>query len=143
MADILHNVYIYASIKQVFQSISTGEEIAKWWAKRSTGVAIKGNIFNLYFTDEYDWNAELIEVTENLKCEWKMIKADDDWLNTQFGFQLSERQGVTVVEFHHTGWLKTNEHFKRTSYCWAMYLQLLKTYVETGEITLFEDRIFT
>jgi len=143
MADILHNVYIHAKPEQVFRAISTGEEIAKWWTKRSTGKPIKGTVFNFYFTEQYDWDAKLIDVQENLRCVWKMTKADDDWLNTQFGFQLSEKEGITTVEFHHTGWLDSNEHFKRSSYCWAMYLHLLKSYIETGKITTFDKRTFT
>jgi len=100
-------------------------------------------VFNFYFTEQYDWDAKLIDVQENLRCVWKMTKADDDWLNTQFGFQLSEKEGITTVEFHHTGWLDSNEHFKRSSYCWAMYLHLLKSYIETGKITTFDKRTFT
>lgn len=142
MADILHNVYIHESPQKVFHAISNGSEIEKWWTKRSTGTAIKGNIFNLFFSPEYDWTAELINVAENALCEWKVIKADVDWIDTIFGFRLSKQEDITLAEFYHKGWAETNEHFRRSSYCWAMYLYLLKQYVESGKITVFEQRIF-
>lgn len=142
MADILHNVYIHESPEKVFRAISSGEEIQKWWTKRSTGNPIKGDVFDLYFSDDYDWRAELIDIGENVKCEWKVIKADQDWTNTVFGFMLYERDDITVTEFYHKNWREINEHFKRSSYCWAMYLGLLKDYVEKGNITNFEQRTF-
>lgn len=142
MADILHNVYIKESPENVFKAISTGEEIQKWWTKRSTGTPVKGNIYELYFSDEYDWAAELIDIEENVKCKWKVITADEDWTNTVFGFHLSEQADRTLVEFYHKDWRETNEHFRRSSYCWAMYIRLLKDYVEEGNITLFDQRTF-
>lgn len=142
MPDIFHNVYIHESPEKVFHAISKGEEIEKWWTKRSSGKAIVGEVFNLYFSDDYDWKAKLISVAENEKCKWQMLKADKDWIHTRFGFQLFKRNNITLAEFSHVGWPEINEHYKRSNYCWAMYLQLLKWYVETGNTTIFEERTF-
>jgi len=142
MADIFHNVYIYKNTPEVFLAISSGDEISKWWTKWSTGKAIVGEVFDLYFSQDYHWKAELIDVKENVKCQWKLIKADKDWLHTIFGFNLIQRDQLTLAEFYHLGWPEKNEHFKRSNYCWAMYLQLLKQYIETTEVVPFEDRTF-
>jgi hypothetical protein len=64
----------------------------------------------------------------------------EDWIGTRVGFVLSEQNGSTNVEFYHTGWNGKSEHFKISSYCWAMYLRLLRRYVELGEIIEFEKR---
>jgi hypothetical protein len=57
------------------------------------------------------------------------------------GFLLEEKAGVTEVHFHHRGWPLANEHYKTSSYCWAMYLRLLKRHVERGELVPYEDRL--
>jgi hypothetical protein len=57
------------------------------------------------------------------------------------GFLLQEKDGLTQVSFHHTGWPENNEHYRISCYCWAMYLRLLKRYVEYGEVVPYEDRL--
>ncbi len=56
-------------------------------------------------------------------------------------FRLDEKEGVTEVRFHHLGWLEDNEHYRISCYGWAMYLRLLKRYVEYGEVVPYEDRL--
>ncbi|MCH8956850.1 SRPBCC domain-containing protein, partial [candidate division KSB1 bacterium] len=36
---------------------------------------------------------------------------------------------------------EANEHYRVSCYCWAMYLRLLKRYVEHGETVPYEDRL--
>ena len=42
--------------------------------------------------------------------------------------------------FSHTGWPSANEHFRVSSYCWAMYLRVLRRYLEHGEVVPYEQR---
>ena len=37
--------------------------------------------------------------------------------------------------------LYKNDHYKISSYCWAMYLRILKRYVESGEEVPYENRL--
>lgn len=142
MFDIHHNVYITSPIDTVFNTIATGEGLEKWWTNRSTGDPILECVYSLYFAPQYDWRAKISLLNHNQNIEWLVTEADDDWMNTRFGFNLIQREQLIVAEFYHTGWKELNEHFKRSSYCWAMYLQLLKTYLETGKVTPFEQRKF-
>lgn len=73
--------------------------------------------------------------------ELEMTGADDDWTGTRVGFLLEPEQGHTWVRFYHTGWREANRHYRRSSYCWAMYLRLLKRYLEHGETVAYEDRL--
>ena len=34
-----------------------------------------------------------------------------------------------------------NAHYRTSAFCWAMYLRLLKKYVETGEVVPYERRL--
>ena len=52
-----------------------------------------------------------------------------------------EKDGVTQVRFHHVGWPEPSEHYRISCFCWAMYLRLLKRYVEKGERVPYEARL--
>ena len=70
-----------------------------------------------------------------------LTKADDDWKGTRVGFHLAAIEGGTQVRFHHTGWPRLNEHYRISCYCWAMYLRILKRYVEHGEAVPYDQRL--
>ncbi len=69
------------------------------------------------------------------------ITGDVDWTGTRVGFNLAPTDAMTRVRFYHTGWASINEHYRISSYCWAMYLRLLKRFVETGEIVPYDRRL--
>lgn len=142
MHSILHNVYIRSTVDQVFQALTGAEHINQWWTLECHGLAEINEEFRFYFSPEYDWTAKVTHVIANKALEWKMLKADNDWTPTSFGFELFQLEEMTRVEFYHKDWTSTNEHFRKTSYCWAMYLNLLKRYVEMNEVVPFEKRTF-
>ncbi len=45
------------------------------------------------------------------------------------------------VSFYHMGWPENNEHFRISCYCWAMYLRILKRYIEYGEKVPYKSRL--
>ncbi|MBI3448600.1 MAG: hypothetical protein HY049_06775 [Acidobacteria bacterium] len=45
------------------------------------------------------------------------------------------------MRFHHTGWPTANEHWRVSCYCWAMYLRLMRRFIEHGETVPYEDRL--
>lgn len=143
MADILHTLYIHKPSKDVFKAISLGEEFSNWWTKMSSGHPVLHAKYRFYFSPEYDWTATIVEYVEDSEIAFQFVEADNDWLGTVMAFKLYFAEGTTRTAFSHTGWSATNEHFRRSSYCWAMYLNLMKIYVESGQISAFEDRDFT
>ena len=70
-----------------------------------------------------------------------MTMSDDDWNGSVVGFELSDAPGGTQVRFYHKGWPQLNEHFRISSYCWAMYLRLLKMNLENGLVVAYEQRL--
>src|SRR5262249_36493864 len=73
--------------------------------------------------------------------ELQMMVADDDWRETRVGFRLEEKDGMTWVRFSHTGWPSQNEHYRVSCHCWAMYLRILRRYLEHGEVVSYEERL--
>lgn len=72
--------------------------------------------------------------------ELEMTESDKDWHGTRVGFVLDAKDGVTQVRFAHTGSPEANDHYRGSCFCWALYLRLLKRYVEHGEVVPYDDR---
>lgn len=144
MNEINHDVFIYADLPEIFEAISQPDKINQWWTKRCSGEVKLSATYNFYFSNEYNWFGNVHSLEEGKAISWIMTESDEDWNNTVFGFNLvAEEKGKTRVQFSHIGWNTSNEHFKQTSFCWAMYLYLLKKLIENQEVTLFEERIYT
>jgi uncharacterized protein YndB with AHSA1/START domain len=141
MPDIYHNFPINTLADKVFEAISHSEGLDKWWTKSSAVNPVKSGIYSLDFGPGYHWKAEVTEYKKDKLFELKMTEADADWLGTKIGFGLVIHQSITEVSFYHTGWPQKNEHYKISNYCWAMYLRILKRYLEYGELVPYEKRL--
>ena len=141
MADIRHELLISAPPARVFQAISTPAGLDAWWTKSSEGEPTEGRRYRLGFSPGYDWEAVVRSVTPGEGFELELTGADEDWTGTRVGFVLETAGRNTRVSFHHTGWREANRHFSVSTFCWAMYLRLLKRYVEAGERIPYEKRL--
>jgi len=141
MPDIRHGFPISAPPARVFQAMADPAGLDAWWTLRSSGEPVAGHRYTLGFGPGYDWEAVVRSVTPGVELEWEITKADADWTGTRVGFRLDASGGETRVEFHHTGWPEANRHFRGSSFCWAMYLRLLKRYVEGGERIPYAKRL--
>ena len=141
MADIVHNFSVRASVEPVFRAISTPTGLDSWWTKRSAGEPTLGAEYELWFGPEYAWRAVVSRCVPNSEFELRLTSADADWQETRLSFLLEMREGVTKVQFHHLGWPEENDHYRISCFCWAMYLRLLKRYVEFGELIPYEERL--
>jgi len=69
-----------------------------------------------------------------------MTRSDSDWDPTTFGFELENAKKSVKIKFWHIGWPACNSHYRRSSFCWAMLLNGLKSYLERGVVIPFEER---
>ena len=70
-----------------------------------------------------------------------MQNSDKDWEGSKVGFRLTANNKTTDVQFYHTGWNEDNEHLRISNFCWAMYLRILKRYLEFGEFVPYSNRL--
>jgi len=140
MADILLDLYIRSNPEKVFEAVTTPAGLNNWWTARSSGEARPGSTYELWFGPEYDWRAKVTVYNKIFEVEWEITRADEDWTGTRLGFKLEERDGSSQVRFYHTGWPEVNEHHRRSSYCWALYLRHLKRFVELGIVVPYDSR---
>ncbi len=141
MADINHDFYIAAPAERVFQAVSNPAGLDQWWTQHSSGEGKEGGIYELSFGLEYDWRGRVTKWIPNSDFELEIFQADKDWIGTRVGFHLEEHNGSTTVRFHHRGWPEINEHYRISCFCWAMYLRILRRYLEHGETVPYEKRL--
>lgn len=141
MADILHDLPIKAPIVRVFDAFSTPAGLDTWWTKTSAGEPKDAAEYTLGFGPGYDWRARVTRLQPGAAFELEMIAADDDWLGSRVGVELEARDGVTWVAFYHRGWPSANEHYRISCNCWAMYLRVLRRYLEHDERVPYEQRL--
>ena len=139
MYNIYHDLLIKASKQSVFEAISSPEHLINWWPLKCTGTPTRGAEYNFYFGPQYDWYAEVSKSGPD-SFYLNMTRSDADWDSTSFGFDLRETVNGVEVSFWHKGWPECNQHFKISSYCWAILLKGLKDYLEKGIIVPFEER---
>jgi uncharacterized protein YndB with AHSA1/START domain len=141
MPSILYNFPINAPPEKVFNTISTAGELNQWWTRSSSSEQELNGVYELWFGTEYDWRGKVTKWNPNTDFELEIFNADQDWNGTLVGFHLEEKNGETIVEFYHKNWPEENEHFRISSFCWAMYLRILKRYVEFDETVPYEKRL--
>ncbi len=149
MPDILHELPIAAPTWRVFDAVATPHGLSCWWT-RKTGINANdwhagwhsGSTVSLFFDPDCLWRADVREVVHNACIELQFTQATPDWTGTRVRVELQANGDTnTVVHFSHTGWADASEHYRVSSFCWAMYLRLLKRYVEHGEVVPYESRL--
>jgi len=141
MADIVHDFPVKVPLGTVFEAVSTPRGLDRWWTKRASGEPKPGATFELGFGPGYDWVASVTRYVPESVFELEMTRADSDWTGTRVGFELAPGQAGTQVRFYHRGWPAANEHYRISSFCWAMYLRILKRALEHGEAVPYESRL--
>jgi uncharacterized protein YndB with AHSA1/START domain len=141
MPDVFQDFSIKAPARRVFDAIATPAGLSSWWTKSASGHPEQGAKYKLGFGPGFEWRAKVIRCVRDEEFELELTGADTDWQGTRMGFLLEENDGATQVRFHHTGWPVANEHYRVSCYCWAMYLRLLRRYVEHGEVVDYDVRL--
>jgi uncharacterized protein YndB with AHSA1/START domain len=141
MPDIFHDFPIAVPPSRAFRAVSTPADLDQWWTMDSSGKPAKGAEWELGFGPGYDWRAVVSRCTPDRSFEFKLVSSGPDWMGTLVGFELTPHENSTQVRFHHTGWPEQNEHYRISCYCWAMYLRVLKRFLEHGETVPYERRL--
>lgn len=142
MSDILHDFPVAAPRTRVFEAVATPRGLDQWWTLTSKGAAERGAEWEFFFDAQYDWRGKVTRVEADRLIEWEITRADADWSSTRVAIELSDHPGgLTWVRFAHTGWREAGEHFRISSYCWAMYLRVLKNWVQRGETVPYDRRL--
>ncbi len=140
-AEVRFRFPVDAPPDRVFPAISDPSGLDEWWSAESSGRAAAGELYHLGFGPGYDWVARVTECAVPSLFELEFVAADSDWTGTVVRFDLAPEGRGTLVEFSHRGWAEANEHFTTSAFCWAMYLRIMKRFVEAGERVAYADRL--
>ena len=141
MPDIRLEFPVAAPASEVFRAISTPTGLNAWWTLEAEGTAERDGRYRLGFGPGYDWTGVVTKYEAGRILEWRIQDAMPDWEGTLVGFDLEETEGRTRVRFHHTGWPEANAHRESSCYCWAMYLRIMKRWIELDEEVPYGDRL--
>ncbi|MEQ1763530.1 MAG: SRPBCC domain-containing protein [Pyrinomonadaceae bacterium] len=140
MPTIYHDLTISAPISKVFEGVTNPALIDVWWTRKCQGIPKIGEEYTLDFSPECIWKAVVSECKTDECFELTMTDAMEDWLGSRLRFSVDARENGTKLRFEHKGWAEVSEHFRISSYCWAVYLNVLKKHLETGVVIPYEER---
>jgi uncharacterized protein YndB with AHSA1/START domain len=140
MPDIFHDFSIKVAPARVFEAVTTPKGLDIWWTKTSSGRPALGEGYTLKFGPSYDWRAKVTKCVADSEFEFWMFHTHKDWEGTRVGFLLRGDK-TTNVSFYHTGWSMPNDHWRVSCFCWAMYLRILRRFLEHGEMVPYEKRL--
>lgn len=139
--DIIHEFEINASLEMVFTTISTPEGLDKWWTKEASGKPGLNETYQLGFGPGYNWAGTVTAYSPNQEFELTISHSESDWNGTKVHFLIREINDKVRVQFAHKGWPESNEHYRISCYCWAMYLRVMRRHLEHNEFVAYENRL--
>jgi uncharacterized protein YndB with AHSA1/START domain len=134
MYDIAHQLTIGAPQEAVFEAVTTADGLRGWFtndveigpAEGEVQLGFEdGSVRMRFQTDSYD-----PPVLVHMTC----IEGPDEWPNTQLAFRLrpDPDSSGTVLRFWHGNWEYEDGVLPACSFQWAMHLESLRRYLETG-----------
>ncbi|MCU1456275.1 MAG: Aha1 domain protein [Actinomycetia bacterium] len=130
MPEIQHHVGIQAPIERVHAHFATLEGLADFWTTTVEGDPAPGGTLRFYFGGP-DAAAvmDVLEVTAN-RVVWRCVDGPEEWIGTEFTFDLSVGDDETVVYFTNTGWREVKEFMGHCTTKWGYFLLGLKSTLE-------------
>lgn len=142
MPDIQLDFTVRGPVDQVFEAVATPGGLDRWWSLEAEGEVRTGATLDLGFGPGYAWKALVTAHEPGRRFELEMTEAAEDWVGTRVAFELRADDVGTLVRFSHTGWKAADDHFRTSTFCWALYLRLMRRWVEAGEVVAYADRYF-
>lgn len=145
MFDITHELQVVALPDQVFAAITTAEGLAGWLAP-DPGASAEVDTETTFTFDEHTglltMRVDLLEAP--VLAHWECVGGPDEWVGTSVAWRIEAvdadddgvLDGVSVVRFWHGNWEYQDGSLPATSFAWAMRLDRLRRYLETGTAAL-------
>ncbi|GGG99856.1 hypothetical protein GCM10007415_39630 [Parapedobacter pyrenivorans] len=130
---------VTATPQEVFAAVNN---VREWWSENIEGDTDKlGSEFVYHYQDVHRSRMRIVKWIPNKTVEWQVLdnyfkftKDSREWTGTHIRFEISERDGKTLLEFTHQGLVPTYECFQICHDAWTHYIQeSLKELILTGK----------
>ena len=127
------------SPEEVFDAINN---VRGWWSEEIEGnTTNKGDVFKYQYQDVHRCTMKLEEVLPGKKVVWRVLdnyfsftQDKTEWINTRVVFDISTKDGKTVLVFTHEGLVPSYECYNACVNGWTQYIQRsLPALVSTGK----------
>ncbi|MFQ5989817.1 MAG: SRPBCC domain-containing protein [Candidatus Methylomirabilales bacterium] len=131
MADMHHEIVIDASPEKVYDAIATQEGLRGWWTGDSVAEPRVGSIAEFgFYNRQFLFRMRVEELMPGKKVVWSCVGDHDEWKDTRLTWDISQRDGGTVLHFTHGNWRSTTRFFASCNSTWGMLMYRLKDYAE-------------
>lgn len=138
MATIQHQIEINAPISKVYEALSSAESVGTWWDEQTPVQTDQGLVLEHNPGPEHGIvRLRVVEMVPDKRVEWECISTHPQsspasvWTGTHFIFELTERDGITILDFSQTHYPEQSEFFDFNKSAWGEVLQNLKKVVES------------
>ena len=134
MADMVLEVTIGASPEALFAALTEQQGLASWWTDTNTATPEVGSEADFIFEGgKMVFKMKIDELTPGERVVWSAVDSPvPGWTGTTVTWDLLPEEGGTKLLFGHRGWDSIDGPFPSINFSWAIYLQSLKDYLETG-----------
>lgn len=133
MPDILHQLVIEATAKDVYRALTEPDGLGEWWTRDVEAEPELGSVAAFGFHDRAThFKMKVEELVPHEFVRWHCVGGHPEWEHTEITFDITEDEGRTTLYFAHRGWESTDGILAFCSFDWARYLISLKSYLETG-----------
>jgi hypothetical protein len=142
--DIRHRIGVKADPNDVYARLATLGGLQQWWTRDVRGHAAVGDTLSFHFGGPDRFVVmEVIELRPGERVAWRCVEGPDEWLDTEFTFDLSRDGDETAVLFTNSGWREPVEFMHHCTTKWGSFLIGLKQDVETGAGRPFPNDVKT
>jgi len=130
--SIKHLFHIKAPQEKVFLNLTTIEGLKGWWTHYTSGSIELDGIIKFEFPPHFMNMMKVIELKEHEFVKWKCIVGEDEWIGTEFTFNLNQNESKTCLRFEHSKWPSNNDFYAHCTFSWGRYLESFRQLCETG-----------
>lgn len=131
MPEMYHEIQVQAPPEKVYQAIATREGLRSWWTSDTVAEPRVGSVAEFGFHSRAGvFRMRVEELQPGRRVVWACLGDPDEWRGTRLTWELSAKNGGTLLRFVHAGWCSTGGIFATCNSTWGELMYRLKNYAE-------------
>ncbi len=131
MHELHHEIQISAPAQNVFEAITTQKGVRSWWTRDSVVQPGVGSIAEMGFNSRaLLLRMRVDELRPHKRIVWYCLGEDEEWKDTRLIWDISEKDGMTILHLLHAYWRSPGSTFATANSTWGELIHRLKDYIE-------------